>query len=70
MFKSVSFLLRVLYDVPLSYAFTLQTQLYRKFETNIPRNETAQPLVPNSYIHVSVSNLYIPTSGPPILPQF
>ncbi len=25
--------------------------------------------VPNSYIHVSVSDLYIPTSGPPILPH-
>jgi hypothetical protein len=27
-------------------------------------------LVHNSYIHVSVSDLYIPTSGPPTLPQF
>jgi hypothetical protein len=31
--------------------------LCQKFETNIPRNETAC-LVPSSYIHVSVSNLY------------
>jgi hypothetical protein len=26
-------------------------------------------LVPNSYIHVSVSNKYIPTIGPPIFLQ-
>jgi hypothetical protein len=26
-------------------------------------------LVPNCHIHVSVSDLYIPTSGPPILLQ-
>jgi hypothetical protein len=42
--------------------------LYRKFETNIPRNETArsrsQPLH-----HASVSDLYIPTIDLPILLQ-
>jgi hypothetical protein len=31
----------------------------------IPRNETARP-VPNTYIHVSVSNLHIPKIGLPI----
>jgi len=36
--------------------------LYGKFETNIPR-----PRIPNFCIHVSVSDLYIPTIGPPIL---
>ena len=36
--------------------------LHRKFEKNIPRNETAG-LVPNFHIHVSVSDLYIPTIG-------
>ncbi len=40
--------------------------LSRKFDTNIPRNETARPR-PNSYIHASVSDLYIPTVGLPIL---
>ncbi len=34
--------------------------LYRKFETNIPRNETVQPFFPNFYIHVCGSNFFIP----------
>ncbi len=34
----------------------------------IPRNEM-RGLSPNSYIHVSVSDLYIPTVGLPILLQ-
>ncbi len=34
--------------------------LYRKFETNIARNESARP-------HVSMSVLYITKIGPPIL---
>ncbi len=34
----------------------------------IPRHETARPRS-NFHIHVSVSNLYIPTIGPPILPH-
>ncbi len=38
---------------------------YRKFETNIHRNETAS-LVPNFHIHIYVSVLYVPTSCPPI----
>jgi hypothetical protein len=38
--------------------WTAKTQ-YRKFETNIP----------NSYIHVSVRDLYIPLIGLPILLQ-
>ncbi len=33
--------------------------LYRKFEINIPRNET----IPNFYIHVSVCDLHIPMIG-------
>ncbi len=40
--------------------------LYRKFETNIPRNETARPR-PNFCIHVSLSDLYIPMIDPAIL---
>ncbi len=36
---------------------------YRKFETNIPRKG------PNFHIHVSVSDLYIPAIGLPILLQ-
>ncbi len=35
-----------------------------KFETNIPTKETARPL-PNFHIHVSLSDLYIPTNGYP-----
>jgi hypothetical protein len=41
--------------------FTAKT-VYRKFETNIPRNETARPQS-QSYIHVSMSNFYIPMIG-------
>jgi hypothetical protein len=40
--------------------------LDRKFETKIPRNETARPRS-QFYIHVSVSHLYIPMIGLPIL---
>jgi hypothetical protein len=50
-----------------SHVITPQTQ-YRQLETNISRKGTALPS-PNSYIHVSVSNLYIPTIGLPILLQ-
>ncbi len=39
--------------------------LYRKLETNIPRMKL-RVLVPYSYIHASVSDLYIPTIGLPI----
>ncbi len=39
--------------------------LYRKSGLCIPRNETAQPRS-QSYIEVSVSNLYIPRIGLPI----
>ncbi len=42
--------------------------MYRNFETNIPRNETARPRS-QYYIHVSVSNLYIPRIILPILLQ-
>ncbi len=41
---------------------------YRKFETNIPK-KGLRGLSPNFHIHVSVSDLYIPTIGPPILLQ-
>ncbi len=40
----------------------------KKFETNIPRKEITR-FSPNFYIHVSVSDLYIPTIGLPILLQ-
>jgi hypothetical protein len=40
------------------YLFRTAKTLYRKFETNIPRNETAWPY--SLYlIHVSVSDFYI-----------
>jgi hypothetical protein len=47
--------------------FAISATLYRKFETNISRNETARPL---SQFLLSVSHLYIPTIGPPILRIF
>ncbi len=48
--------------------YTAKTQ-YRKFETNIPRKGNAG-LRPNFHIpHVSVSYLYIPRIGLPILLQ-
>jgi hypothetical protein len=51
------------------YTHTAKTQ-YRKFETNkiFPAKEL-RGQNPNSYIHVSVSDLYIPTIGLPILLQ-
>ncbi len=45
-----------------------ENTLYRKSEINIPRNETARPRS-SFYIHVSVSDLYIPRIGLPILLQ-
>jgi|LakMenEpi03Aug12_release.lakeMendotaPanAssembly.Ray.scaffolds.fasta_scaffold833480_3 hypothetical protein len=42
--------------------------LYRKLETNVPKMKL-RGFVPNSYIHVSVSDLFIPTIGLPILLQ-
>ncbi len=45
-------------DTFYSLVLTAKT-LYRKFDTNIPRNETAQPCVPNSYICVLVSDIYV-----------
>ncbi len=48
-------------------SYTAKTQ-YRKFETNIPRMKL-RGLVPNSYIYVSVSDLYIPMISLPILLQ-
>ncbi len=47
--------------------YTAKT-LYRKFEINIPEMKLRN-LVPNSYIHVSMSDSYIPTIGMPILLQ-
>jgi hypothetical protein len=49
---------------PALSSYTAKT-LFREFETNIPRNETAPPRP----IYVSVSYLYFPTIGPPILLQ-
>ncbi len=46
-------------------SYTANT-IYPKFEKNIPRNETARP---QSHIHVSVKDLYIPTIGHPIVLQ-
>jgi hypothetical protein len=47
--------------------FTAKTQ-YRKSKHIIPEKELGG-LSPNSYIHISVSDLYIPTIGLPILLQ-
>jgi hypothetical protein len=45
--------------------YTAKT-LYRKLKTNIPRNEIFHSLIPNSNIHVSEGDLYIPRMGLPI----
>jgi hypothetical protein len=55
---SVCILLSMLNGVEDSSLRTAKT-LDRKFETNIPKNS----FIPNSFIHVSVSDLYIPTIG-------
>jgi hypothetical protein len=47
---------------------TAKTQ-YQEFEPNIPRKGTARPQSQFLYIHVSVSDLYSPTIGLPILLQ-
>jgi hypothetical protein len=44
------------------------TTLQRKFDLSIPRKEL-RGLSPNFYIHVSLSDLFIPTIGPPIFLQ-
>jgi hypothetical protein len=54
-------------ETSLSVSGTTKTQ-YRKFETNIPIKEL-RGLIPNFHIHVSVSDLYIPTLVLPILLQ-
>jgi hypothetical protein len=51
----------VLGPVPLN--LTVTVTVYRKFEKNIPRNETVRP----NPTFISVSHLYIPTIGLPIL---
>jgi hypothetical protein len=53
---------------PLSTAKTL----YRKFEDSkqIFPEMKLRGLVPNSYFHVCVIDLYIPTIGPPILWEY
>ena len=44
------------------------TALYQKSDNVFPEMKM-RGLVPNSYIHVSVSTLYIPTISPPIFLQ-
>jgi hypothetical protein len=46
--------------------FIAKTQ-YRKFEINIPKKGIARPKSHNFHIHVSLSDLYIPTIVLPIL---
>jgi hypothetical protein len=43
--------------------------LQRRFDIYVYSQKGNCALVPNSYIHVSVSDLFIPTIGPPILLQ-
>jgi hypothetical protein len=57
-----------LLDAYMHCVYTAKTQ-YRKFETNIPRKGTARLYGPNSYIHISGSDFYIPLIGLPILLQ-
>jgi hypothetical protein len=49
-------------------SYTAKNQ-YRKFEANIPRKGFLRGHRPNFDIHVSVSDLYIPTIDLPILLQ-
>jgi hypothetical protein len=54
--------------IAITISSMMYTALYRKLETNIPRNETARPRSQsNFYIHEFVSNLYISTIGSPTL---
>jgi hypothetical protein len=62
----VNFLQNVQLDINYERNLTAKRQ-QRKFETNIPRKGIARCLSPNLHIHVSVSDLYIPTIGLPIL---
>ena len=57
-----------LYDF---HIYPLQGYYTEKFETNFPRKGTAcmRGLSLNSYIHVSLCDLYMPTIGLPILLQ-
>ncbi len=48
------------------YSYYTAKTKYRNFKTNIPRKGISG-LCPNFYIHASVSDLYIPTIGLPIL---
>jgi hypothetical protein len=57
--------MKVIFSDARSYLTSIQlTALYRKSKLCIPRNEMCG-LVPNSYIYVSVSDLYIPRLGLP-----
>ncbi len=58
---------RKLYEANEAKSYTAKNQ-YVKLETNIPRKEITRP-APNIHIHVSVSDLYIPTIDLPILLQ-
>jgi hypothetical protein len=50
------------------YSDSYYKDIIPKFETNIPRKEIAR-LSPNFHIHVSASDLYIPTTGLPNMLQ-
>jgi hypothetical protein len=57
-------------DIKYKYTYHTAKTAYQKFEIYIPRNETARPQ--SHFLHscyVSVSDLYIPTIGQPILLQ-
>ncbi len=62
---------RFLYSdaVPVQILIRASKNQYRKFETNISRKGIARGHSPNFHIHVSVSDLYIPTIDLRILLQ-
>jgi hypothetical protein len=59
----ISNTVKILCAIPcMSDIKSVNPTLYRKFETYLPRNETVRP-GSNFTIHLSVSDLYIPTIG-------
>jgi hypothetical protein len=52
----------------LNFVKKMYSALQRKFDLCIPGKEQ-RGLIPNFFIHISVSDYYVPTIGPPILLQ-
>ncbi len=57
-------------SIPLQTVWYTANTLYRKFEKQIFPEMELRGLFASFYSHVSESDLYIPTIGPPILPNW